>query len=157
MRLMLGFALGASGFSPSSLTNYVDTRMVSNVDYRSATDIIMVLRLPQPPSFLVPATAPSGNERLREDDVWVDYRMERVGLTKRHVSGGIIVEADTSAIWAVLTAFEELPKVVPNILSNSVTRRPDGTMGPFHRWLLLACALESHCIFSQTALACVRT
>ena len=39
-----------------------------------------------------------------------------------------MVEAPAQDIWDVLTAYEELPKVVPNILSNVVTRHANGAV-----------------------------
>ena len=91
----------------------------------------MVFQLPRPPMFLPPGMSSSARaEQLWEGGVRVDYHMERLGLAKRRVSGGILVDAADADIWAVLTAFEDLPKVVPNILSNKVTRRADGAACP---------------------------
>merc|ERR1711965_351040 len=56
-----------------------------------------------------------------------DFTMETVHITKRRVSGGVLARAAPEAIWRVLTAYERLPEVVPNIISNVVTR--DATSG----------------------------
>ena len=89
----------------------------------------MVLGLPRPPTpFGMWPTQPSGPERLFEGGTWIDYQMESLHITKRRVSGGIVVETACDNIWDVLTAYEQLPEVVPNILSNVVTRRPDGAV-----------------------------
>ena len=72
--------------------------------------------------------ASRGPERLREGGTWIDYQMESLHLTRRRVSGGIVVEAPAQDIWDVLTAYEQLPEVVPNILSNVVTRHANGAV-----------------------------
>lgn len=64
-------------------------------------------------------------EVLYEDGVPVDFHMETLHMTKRRVSGGILVPASPEALWQVLTAYERMPETIPNILSNIVTR--DGT------------------------------
>ena len=89
----------------------------------------MVLGLPSPPTpFGGWPLGGSKPERLREGGTCIDYQMESLHITKRRVSGGIVVEAPPEAIWEVLTAYEQLPDVVPNILSNEVTRHPDGAV-----------------------------
>lgn len=116
--------VGAVGFAPT-----LRPLVSRGAHSRAAAQPRMVLGLPSPPSGAWPFAASSGRpERLREGDAWIDYQMENVGLTKRRVSGGITVEAPAESIWRVLTAYEELPDVVPNILSNEVTRRPDGSV-----------------------------
>ena len=52
----------------------------------------------------------------------VDFVMEKVSFTRRRVSGGVLVRATPEQIWSVLTAYERMPDVIPNILSNVVTR-----------------------------------
>ena len=119
---MLACILGAAAYSPSTSTRPAPR------DAR-ATRPAMVLGLPRPPTpFGIWPSGPSKPERLREGGTWIDYQMESLHLTKRRVSGGIVVEAGSENIWDVLTAYEQLPEVVPNILSNVVTRRPDGTV-----------------------------
>merc|ERR1719231_946404 len=82
---------------------------------------------------LGPAAAPapglgalfSGGSRpevLNEQGTRVDFHMETLHLTKRRVSGGVVVRAEPEAIWQVLTNYERMPEVIPNILSNIVTR-----------------------------------
>ena len=72
-----------------------------------------------PPLFGAGRDAP---EVLYENGVPVDFHMQTLHLTKRRVSGGIMVPAGPEATWAVLTAYESMPEVVPNIISNRVTR-----------------------------------
>ena len=116
--------VGAVGFTPT-----LHPLISRGAQSRAAAQPRMVLGLPSPPTGAWPFAASSGRpERLREGDAWIDYQMESVGLTKRRVSGGITVEAPAEAIWRVLTAYEQLPDVVPNIISNEVTRRPDGSV-----------------------------
>merc|ERR1719502_569092 len=92
----------------------------------------MALNLPQlgqrPGRGLIPGFLQPMPESIAEGDTRIDYQMERIHLTKRRVSGGIVVEAPPEAIWRCLTAYEQLPEIVPNILSNVVTRRPDGSV-----------------------------
>mgnify|MGYP006155304155 CR=1 FL=1 len=79
------------------------------------------------PSFLNPFWAGSKRpEVLREGGTSVDFTMETLGITKRRVSGGVLVDASPEAIWEVITAYEQLPDVVPNILSNVVKRDRTG-------------------------------
>merc|ERR1719478_1189401 len=86
----------------------------------------MALNLPQlgqrPGRGLIPGFLQPMPESIAEGDTRIDYQMERIHLTKRRVSGGIVVEAPPEAVWACLTAYEQLPEIVPNILSNDVTR-----------------------------------
>merc|ERR1719390_253758 len=90
----------------------------------------MALNLPQlgqrPGRGLIPGFLQPMPESIAEGDTRIDYQMERIHLTKRRVSGGIVVEAPPEAVWACLTAYEQLPEIVPNILSNEVTRHDDG-------------------------------
>jgi len=94
----------------------------------------MVFGLPQPPGF---GTLPgmgnvfggsAGPEVLYDGGTPVDFEMETVHITKRRCSGGVLLRhTSPEAIWKVLTNYECLPDVVPNILSNVVTR--DGATG----------------------------
>jgi len=72
--------------------------------------------------------APAQPEKLYEGSAHVDFLLERVHLTKRRVSGGIHIDAAPPSIWRTLTDFEAMPEIIPNILSNTVTRRADGTV-----------------------------
>ena len=95
-----------------------------------AAGLTMALNLPQlgqrPGRGLIPGFLQPMPESIAEGDTRIDYQMERIHLTKRRVSGGIVVEAPPEAVWACLTAYEQLPEIVPNILSNEVTRHDDG-------------------------------
>jgi len=90
----------------------------------------MLLELPHAPSLLNPFGLPGfpgspASERpeiLYEGGTAIDFTMETLHITKRRVSGGVLVRAPPEAIWRVLTAYERLPEVVPNIVSNVVTR-----------------------------------
>ena len=120
---MLAGVLFAVGFTP----------MLRNAPISSHAQGLgsprMVLGLPRPPTpFAGWPMAGRGPERLRDGGTWIDYQMESLHITKRRVSGGIVVEAPAQAIWDVLTAYEQLPEVVPNVLSNVVTRHPDGAV-----------------------------
>lgn len=90
----------------------------------------MVLGLPlgAPPGLGTLFGGSAGPEVLYDGRTPVDFEMETLHLTKRRCSGGVLLR-DTSPeeIWAVLTNYERLPEVVPNILSNVVTR--DGASG----------------------------
>ena len=112
--------LASAGFAPT-------LRTPGGASSRVAHSPRMILGLPGTASGPWPF-ASSQPERLREGDAWIDFQMESLGLTRRRVSGGIVVEAPPAAIWSVLTAYEQLPEVVPNILSNEVTRREDGSV-----------------------------
>lgn len=61
-------------------------------------------------------------EVLYEKGTKVDFMLEALHLTKRRVSGGVVVRAPPEAVWNVLTDYERMPEVIPNILSNRVTR-----------------------------------
>merc|ERR1719231_1896925 len=52
----------------------------------------------------------------------VDFFMETLHITKRRVSGGVLVRASADAVWSVITDFEAMPEMIPNILSNVVHR-----------------------------------
>ena len=76
------------------------------------------------PASVAPTEGP---EVLYHRGARIDFRWERLGLTRRRVSGGLDVAATPEDIWRVLTAYERLPTIVPNILSNEVTRPPAGS------------------------------
>ena len=121
-------ALVTLGFSPATRSTPAASHVACSAScVRSSPR--MVLGLPLPPNPFGAWPAPGrGPERLREGGTWIDYQMESLHLTKRRVSGGIVVEAPAQDIWDVLTAYEQLPEVVPNILSNVVTRHPNGAV-----------------------------
>lgn len=52
----------------------------------------------------------------------MDFQLETLHLTKRRVSGGVLVRASPEAIWSVITDYEAMPDIIPNILSNVVHR-----------------------------------
>ena len=92
-----------------------------------ATTASMVFQLPRPPlPSLWPGSSAAGgrvrDEVLYEGGTAVDFRMENLALTRRRVSGGVLVRAPPEAIWDVLTDYEAMPDFIPNILSNVVTR-----------------------------------
>merc|ERR1719247_1099474 len=79
--------------------------------------------LPSPPSFgMLGLGLPQRPEVLYEQGTRVDFLLETLHLTKRRVSGGILVQSSPEEVWAVLTDYERMPEVIPNILSNRVTR-----------------------------------
>ena len=85
----------------------------------------MILGLPVPPAnpfSLLPGQS-ARPEVLREGATSVDFLLETQGLAKRRVSGGVLVPAAPDAVWSVLTDYEAMPEVIPNILSNDVTRQ----------------------------------
>ena len=89
----------------------------------------MLLDLPLRPAFGLPGLGRAGlsqPETIFEGGARVEYQMENIHLTKRRCSGGIDIDAPAEAIWSVLTAWEALPEVVPNIISHAVTRHDDG-------------------------------
>jgi len=97
------------------------------VSRRAPTSPAMLLELPRANPLLSPFGLPGWPasqrpEVLYEGGTAIDFTMESVHFTKRRVSGGVFVRAPPEAIWRVLTAYERLPEVVPNILSNVVTR-----------------------------------
>ena len=123
----IAVAFAAVGFSPATRSTPAASHAACSS--RACSSPRMVLGLPLPPSPFGAWPAPgSGPERLREGGTWIDYQMESLHLTKRRVSGGIVVEAPAQDIWDVLMAYEQLPEVVPNILSNVVTRHADGSV-----------------------------
>ena len=61
-------------------------------------------------------------ETLYESGTPVDFLLETLHITKRRVSGGVLVRAPADAVWSVLTDYEAMPEVIPNILSNKVVR-----------------------------------
>merc|ERR1719183_2211152 len=85
----------------------------------------MVLGLPMPgtmPGVGALFGGSTGLEVLYEGRQAVDFQMETLHLTKRRCSGGVLIDASPEDIWAVITDYDRLPEVVPNILSNAVTR-----------------------------------
>jgi len=68
-------------------------------------------------------------ETMFEDGYRIDFTMETLHLTKRRCSGGISVRSSPEAIWRVITAYERMPDIIPNILSNIVTRDAAGVAG----------------------------
>ena len=124
----IAVAIATGGFSPATRSTPAASHAACSAS-RACSSPRMVLGLPLPPSPFGAWPAPgSGPERLREGGTWIDYQMESLHLTKRRVSGGIVVEAPAQDIWDVLMAYEQLPEVVPNILSNVVTRHADGSV-----------------------------
>merc|ERR1719409_1900602 len=105
----------------------------------------MALNLPQlgqrPGRGLIPGFLQPMPESIAEGDTRIDYQMERIHLTKRRVSGGIVVEAPPEAVWACLTAYEQLPEIVPNILSNEVTLDAQADAA---RWELTLSRIAGH-------------
>jgi carbon monoxide dehydrogenase subunit G len=94
---------------------------------RSASPPRMAFGLPRPPltpslGGLWPSGRSAGPEVLYEGGTNVDFHMETLHLTKRRVSGGVLVHAAPGTIWDVLTHYERMPDFIPNILSNVVTR-----------------------------------
>ena len=86
---------------------------------------LMVLggSLPSPPSFgMLGLGLPQRPEVLYEQGTRVDFLLETLHLTKRRVSGGVLVQASPEAVWDVLTDYERMPEIIPNILSNRVMR-----------------------------------
>lgn len=65
-------------------------------------------------------------EVLYESGTRVDLLIETLHITKRRVSGGCVVRAPPEDIWAVVTDYEAMPEIIPNILSNSVHREAEG-------------------------------
>ena len=65
---------------------------------------------------------PQRPEVLYEQGTRVDFLLETLHLTKRRVSGGVLVQASPEAVWDVLTDYERMPEIIPNILSNRVMR-----------------------------------
>ena len=68
-------------------------------------------------------------ESIMEGGHRIDFLMESLHLTKRRCSGGISVRAPPEAIWKIITAYERMPDVIPNIISNIVTRDETGLRG----------------------------
>merc|ERR1719231_252818 len=68
-------------------------------------------------------------ESMMEGGHRIDFLMESLHLTKRRCSGGISVRASPESIWDVITAYERMPDVIPNIISNIVTRDAAGLRG----------------------------
>ena len=99
------------------------TASVATSEPRCST--AMVFGLPSPVGSLDPR-AQSSKEILYHKGARIDFEWQRLGLTRRRVSGGVAVSAPVDDIWRVLTAYEQLPEIIPNILSNKVTRPPNG-------------------------------
>ena len=78
--------------------------------------------LPSPPFGVLGLALPQRPEVLYEQGTRVDFLLETLHLTKRRVSGGVLVQASPEAVWDVLTHYERMPEVIPNILSNRVMR-----------------------------------
>ena len=86
-------------------------------------DPAMVFGMTPPASAsLFPPLFSPKRETLYEDGVAVDFQVETLHLTKRRVSGGVLVRAPADAIWDVITNYEAMPDLIPNILSNVVDR-----------------------------------
>ena len=60
-------------------------------------------------------------ETLYESGTPVDFLLETLHITKRRVRR-CAVRAPADAVWSVLTDYEAMPEVIPNILSNKVVR-----------------------------------
>lgn len=99
-------------------------RGVSGTAAAAASPSMVLGRSMSPPSpFDMFGLSQSGRpEVLIEQGTRVDFQLETLHLTKRRVSGGVLVKASPDAVWDVLTAYERMPEVIPNILSNRVTR-----------------------------------
>jgi carbon monoxide dehydrogenase subunit G len=124
----VALALVSVGFSPATRSTPAASHAACSASCaRSSPRMVLGLPMPPTPWGAWPGTG-MGPERLRDGGTWIDYQMESLHLTKRRVSGGIVVEAPAQDIWDVLTAYEQLPEVVPNILSNVVTRHANGAV-----------------------------
>ena len=75
---------------------------------------------PASASLFPPLFSPK-RETLYEDGVAVDFQIETLHLTKRRVSGSVL-RRTPPAIWDVITNYEAMPDLIPNILSNVVDR-----------------------------------
>lgn len=65
-------------------------------------------------------------ETIMEGRHRIEFTMEALHFTKRRVSGSISIDAPAMAIWDAITAYELQPSVIPSILSQEVSRQPDG-------------------------------
>ena len=52
--------------------------------------------------------------------------MESLHLTKRRVSGSVVVDAPADAVWATVTDYERHPEFIPAIVSHAVSRDASG-------------------------------
>ena len=85
-------------------------------------------------------------------------RVEKAPENSRRIFAGIDVMASVDTVWDLLTDYENLDKVVPNLLVNNVLETYDGMYEELWRstkceWILsLMMSLSSCCIFSHATL-----
>ena len=90
---------------------------------RASASPAMVFGLSSPANVLgFPPLFKPQREVLYESGMPIDFQLESLHLTKRRVSGGVLVRASPEAVWAVITDYEAMPEVIPNIISNVVRR-----------------------------------
>ena len=88
----------------------------------AAPAMVFGLNPPASSSGLFPPLFSPRSEVLYEGGTPIDFTLETLHLTKRRVSGGVLVRAPPEDIWSVITNYEAMPDVIPNILSNVVRR-----------------------------------
>ena len=92
----------------------------------AAPSMVFGLNPPANANGLFPPLFSPRSEVLYEGGTPIDFTLETLHLTKRRVSGGVLVRATPEDIWSVITVYESMPDIIPNILSNVVRRDESG-------------------------------
>jgi len=118
-----------AAFNSPHITAFTGPRVATL--QRRYKEVRMILGAPTqhnsrtPFGFWTPAPKP---EVMHVGRSRVDFMMQSLGVTRRRVSGGLLVDAPADVIWQCLTNYEELPDFIPNILSNRVVRDKNGAI-----------------------------
>jgi len=87
----------------------------------------MLLELPRPAAWGgAPWGAVPQQEVMMEGGSRITFAMENLHLTKRRVSGSVVVDAPAEAVWATVTDYERHPDFIPSIVSHAVSRDANG-------------------------------
>ena len=122
--LVLASLTDCSSFRAARALQHVGNPRAAAATPRASAEPAMVfgLRAPSALGAGLPFMPQQQREVLYEGSSAIDFQMEVLHLTKRRVSGGVLVQAPPEAVWSIITDYEGMPDMIPNILSNVVRR-----------------------------------
>ena len=86
----------------------------------------MLLELPRAATPWGVWSSSPQTETIYEGANRISFLMESLHLTKRRVSGSVVVDAPADAVWATVTDYERHPEFIPAIVSHAVSRDASG-------------------------------
>lgn len=79
-----------------------------------------------PPRRARPCATLLQDRQVTVGDALVALRVESMGGRRRRVSGGVDVAQPAQRVWRVLTSYDRNADYIPNIISSTVERGPEG-------------------------------